>query len=70
MSRKRKKMDDNNEANDSTSAPLHAGVKPASTVQSDAPAAEPLIPSFELLNQINATITASTLAQTPLMEGK
>lgn len=69
MSRKRKKMNDNDEAEETTSAPKQADVKPSSISQSDAPVFEPVIPSFELLNQINNALTASPLAQSPLMEG-
>jgi hypothetical protein len=69
MSRKRKKMNDSDEANETMSGSWQAEVEPSSKSQSDAPVFEPLIPSFELLNQINNALTASTLAQSPLMEG-
>lgn len=70
MSRKRKKMDDNDEAKESIEAPSHAGGTLSSKSQTDALVFEPLIPSLELLSQINKALTASTLSQSPLMEGR
>ena len=70
MSRKRKHRDEKDEAADPAPAPSNTTDDVAKQPHAENPVFEPLTPSLEVLNQINNALTASTLVQSPLMDGK
>jgi hypothetical protein len=70
MSRKRKHRDDKDDAAESATAVSNEGDNSIDKAHRETPVFEPLTPTPEILNQINNALTASTLVQSPLMDGK